>query len=89
MPPQGSALAPAAIGAAAVLCNLPLGYLRQGARKYSAAWFLWVHLSVPFIAWLRIREGVSPWWIPLFIACAVTGQLAGGRLRSPAGGGRP
>ncbi len=88
MPPQSPALAPAFIGAAAVLANLPLGYLRQGARKFSAPWFLWVHLSVPFIVWLRIREEVSPWWIPAFIACAVTGQFLGGRLRPSPPAGR-
>jgi hypothetical protein len=83
MPPHACTVGPAFIGGAAILCNLPLGYLRQGARKFSATWFLWVHLSIPFIAWLRIREGLSYGWIPLFFACAVAGQLIGGRLRPP------
>ena len=69
-----------AIGLAALLVNVPLGRLRAASRKFSAAWFVYVHLSVPFIIWLRISNRVSPWAIPAFIACAVCGQLAGGRL---------
>lgn len=69
------------IAAAALLVNVPLGYLRAGARKYSAGWFLWVHLSIPLIAALRIHNRLTPWAIPVFVACAVAGQIAGGRLR--------
>ena len=69
------------IAAAALAVNVPLGYLREGVRKFSPAWFLYVHLSIPLIAGLRIYNHVSNWMIPFFIACAVTGQLAGGRLR--------
>lgn len=66
------------IGAAALAVNVPLGLLRSRARPYSPAWFVWVHLSVPAIAYLRIRSRVSLWLIPAFIACAVAGQLLGG-----------
>ena len=69
-----------AIGLAALLVNLPLGRLRAASRKYSPAWFVYVHLSVPLIVWLRVANRVSLWAIPAFIACAVCGQLAGGRL---------
>src|SRR5512134_2686178 len=68
-------------GGIALVVNLPLGYLREGHRKLSLAWFLYVHLSVPVIAWLRISHQVSAWAIPPFIACAVIGQIAGGRMR--------
>ncbi|MBI5239183.1 MAG: hypothetical protein HY926_01795 [Elusimicrobia bacterium] len=70
----------AGIGLAAFLVNLPLGRLRARSRAYSAAWFVYVHLSVPFIIALRIANHVSLWAIPVFIACAVCGQLLGGRL---------
>jgi hypothetical protein len=70
-----------AIAVAAVGCNVPLGYLREGARKYSPAWFLYIHLSVPLIAALRIFNHLSYWNVPLFIGCAVAGQLLGGRIR--------
>jgi hypothetical protein len=73
--------------AAAFMMNVPLGYLRQGARKFSFNWFLFVHLSIPFIILIRVSMGVSNWFIPLSIASAVAGQFAGGRFRKPQAGG--
>ena len=35
----------------------------------------------PLIAGLRILNHLTYWLIPLFIGCAVAGQLVGGRLR--------
>jgi hypothetical protein len=67
--------------AAAFAMNLPLGYLRQGERKMSFKWFLYIHLSIPFIILLRLYMGISYWYIPLSIASAVAGQLGGGRFR--------
>lgn len=72
---------PLLIAALAFLCNIPLGYLREGTRRYSAAWFLYIHLSIPLIAGLRVWNRLSYWLIPLFVACAVAGQLLGGRAR--------
>lgn len=73
--------------AAAFMMNLPLGYLRQGAEKYSFNWFLYIHLSIPFIILIRLNMGISNWFIPLSIVSAVAGQLAGGRYRKPRTGG--
>jgi ABC-type thiamin/hydroxymethylpyrimidine transport system permease subunit len=67
--------------AAALVVNLPLGYVRQGYRKFSIGWFVCVHLSVPLIAYLRLANHVSALAIPAFLACAVLGQFAGGRVR--------
>ena len=69
------------IGAVALVVNLPLGYFREGTRKLSLSWFVYVHLSVPVIAYLRMSNHVSAWAIPPFIACALIGQIAGGRMR--------
>ena len=69
------------IGAAALVVNLPLGYAREGFRKFSVGWFVCVHLSVPLIAYLRLANHVSAWAIPAFLACAVLGQFVGGRFR--------
>ena len=69
------------IGATALVLNIPLGYLREGQRKFSLAWFVYVHLSIPLIAWLRIANHVTSWLIPFFILCAVAGQIVGGRVR--------
>jgi len=71
----------ALIGGAALTVNIPLGYAREGFRKFSLGWFVCVHLSVPLIAYLRLASHVSAWTIPLFVACAFVGQIVGGRVR--------
>ncbi|MDA8180366.1 MAG: hypothetical protein ACYDAX_01135 [Desulfobacteria bacterium] len=71
----------AIIGGTALTVNIPLGYAREGYRKFSVGWFVCVHLSVPFIVWLRLANHVSAWGIPAFVACAVLGQIAGGKVR--------
>jgi len=70
--------------ASAFVMNLPLGYLRQGTRKFSFMWFLYIHLSIPFIILVRLGLGISYWFIPFSIGSAVAGQVMGARLRKPA-----
>ncbi len=65
----------------ALLSNLPLGYLRQGVKKRSALWFLYIHLSIPFIIILRLHYAISWHIIPATVTCAVIGQLCGGIIR--------
>lgn len=60
------------------VCNLPLGRWRASVRKFSAKWFLAVHLSIPLIIFLRIKLGLSAWDIPLNLTAAVAGQMVGG-----------
>jgi ABC-type thiamin/hydroxymethylpyrimidine transport system permease subunit len=69
------------IGAASIVLNLPLGYAREGFRRFSLGWFVCVHLSIPLIAYLRLANHVSSWAIPAYVACALLGQVAGGRVR--------
>lgn len=64
-----------------VLVNIPLGYCRQGVEKFTFAWYFYVHISIPFIIYLRIKSGYSWKIIPLTVAGAVLGQLVGGRVR--------
>jgi len=64
----------------AIIANIPLGYLRAGARKRSLAWFAYIHASIPFIAMMRLVLGFGWRVIPFTLLCAVTGQLLGGRL---------
>jgi hypothetical protein len=66
--------------AAACLINVPLGYLRSRQRKFSAKWFLFVHLSIPLLYLARTRAGFGYWAIPLFVLAAVAGQILGGRI---------
>jgi hypothetical protein len=65
----------------ALSANIPLGYLREAARRYSPRWFLLIHLSIPFIIVLRITLGFDWTFIPLTLLCAVAGQVIGGRIR--------
>jgi hypothetical protein len=66
---------------AAILINVPLGYIRQGVPKFSFAWYFYIHISIPFIIYLRIKSGYSWKFIPLTIAGAIIGQIIGGRIR--------
>ncbi|OGW89977.1 MAG: hypothetical protein A3A73_04210 [Omnitrophica bacterium RIFCSPLOWO2_01_FULL_50_24] len=62
------------------LLNIWFGYLRRDKKKLSFLWFLYIHLSIPFIVPLRIWWDISPKWIPLLIFVAILGQLAGARF---------
>ncbi len=64
----------------ALFSNIPLGYLRMGSPRYSVRWFIYIHLSVPFIVGLRIANNISWQMIPFSIALAVAGQMIGSRL---------
>lgn len=65
----------------ALLSNIPLGYLREGSRRFSLRWFVFIHLSIPFIIALRVVNGVSWRVIPLTLGLALAGQWLGGRAR--------
>ena len=65
----------------AIAINVPLGYLRQNCRKFSLAWYFYVHISIPVIIFLRIMGGYSWRFIPLTLLGAFAGQYFGGRLR--------
>lgn len=61
--------------------NLPLGYLREGVRKFSLRWFVYIHISIPVIILLRIHYGFDWTIIPFTLGCAVLGQIIGGRIK--------
>ena len=60
--------------------NVPCGYLRENYKKFSLMWWVLVHISIPFIIFLRIRAGLSWHVIPLTLGASVAGQIAGGRF---------
>lgn len=62
----------------AVVINVPLGYLRQNCRKFSLAWYFYVHISIPVIIYLRLKGGFSWRFIPLTLLGAFAGQFIGG-----------
>ncbi|HXI09301.1 MAG TPA: hypothetical protein VNK06_00745 [Thermodesulfobacteriota bacterium] len=69
---------------AALVLNLPFGYLRVKAKKFSVMWFLYIHLPIPFIFVLRTMAGFGYKFIPILVVGAVLGQLLGGRLNASA-----
>ena len=70
----------AIITAAALVLNLPFGYLRGGTKKFSFKWFLYIHLPIPAIFLLRTSAGVGFKAVPVIIAGAVAGQIIGSRI---------
>jgi len=72
------------VSMAALVLNLPFGYLRMNTRKLSFMWFVYIHLPIPAIFILRNLAGLDYRFIPLMVAGAVAGQLLGGRLNRKA-----
>lgn len=63
------------------LINIPFGYVRSNAAKFSRKWMMAVHIPVPFVFLLRIVSGFNWTVIPLLVLSDVAGQIAGGKLR--------
>lgn len=72
-----------AVSILCLLINIPLGMLRERSRKFSLAWFFWVHASIPLIIALRIGLHLHLIAIPINIAAAVLGQAIGARRFTP------
>lgn len=66
--------------AVALAVNVPLGMWRRGMRRFSPAWFLAIHASIPLLIALRLALVGTNWVIPPEIALAVVGQVVGMRL---------
>ncbi len=63
------------------LINLPFGYWRRSAGRFSKQWMMAVHIPVPFIFLLRLLSGFGWKVIPLLMLSDIAGQFAGGKLR--------
>ncbi|NJD78509.1 MAG: hypothetical protein FIB08_15685 [Candidatus Methanoperedens sp.] len=63
------------------IINLPFGYWRFSAARFSRQWMMAVHIPVPFVFLLRIFSGFGWKVIPLLMLSFAAGQFAGGRLR--------
>jgi hypothetical protein len=70
----------AIITVAALVLNLPFGYLRGGTRKFSFMWFLYIHLPIPAIFLLRTSAGVGFKAVPVIVIGAIIGQVIGSRV---------
>jgi hypothetical protein len=72
----------AILSAFVLLINLPFGYWRGRARRFSFRWFLCVHLPVPLVIAVRVFGGAG-WEIrtyPALVGAYFAGQLLGSRL---------
>lgn len=65
---------------AALFLNIPFGYLRVKAKKFTFMWFLYIHLPIPFIFLLRTFAGLGIGYVPIIAFGAILGQFIGGRL---------
>lgn len=67
-----------------LVVNLPFGFWRAGARRFTPSWFLAVHAPVPLAVGARLLVGVG--WrlglLPLFVGAYFAGQFLGGKARN-------
>jgi len=70
------------VALAVLTLNLPFGFWRDGARRFSLSWFLAVHLPVPMVVVLRLlsRLGWRFSTFPVLVGAFFLGQFLGGRL---------
>jgi hypothetical protein len=63
--------------------NIPAGYLRAGYKKLSFMWFVFIHLPVPFVIYIRHLNGIDLSWTlaPFLFGSYFLGQYLGKKLR--------
>lgn len=68
---------------ATFLLNLPMGYWREGVRKFSWQWIVAIHAMVPVVILMRrmLDIGFAWWTFLVTIPCYFGGQFVGARLR--------
>ncbi|HSP55459.1 MAG TPA: hypothetical protein VLS25_07710 [Dehalococcoidia bacterium] len=78
--------------ATALTTNALLGLWRSGLPRFSPAWFVAIHASIPLLIAIRLLLIRPTWVIPPEIGLAFVGQFVGARLpsfRRPGLGVRP
>ncbi len=65
---------------AVFLINLPFGYWRHRAIRFSRQWMMAIHIPVPLVFLLRILSGFGWKIMPLLMFSFAAGQFAGGKL---------
>lgn len=65
---------------AVFLINLPFGYWRHRAIRFSRQWMMAIYIPVPFMLLLRILSGFDWKVVPLLMFSFAAGQFAGGKL---------
>ncbi len=66
----------------AFVLNLPFGYMRSKAKRFSFMWFFYIHVPIPFIFILRNLAGIGYQAVPVIVVGAIIGQFLGGRLNN-------
>lgn len=73
----------AELSVAIILLNIPFGYWRQGTKKFSFYWFLYIHLPVPVVILMRhiFHVSLSFATAPLLFGSYFFGQYIGKKIR--------
>jgi hypothetical protein len=66
----------------ALSTNALLGIWRSGLRRFSPAWFVAIHASIPLLIAIRLLLIRPTWVIPPEIGLAFVGQFVGARFPS-------
>jgi len=69
-----------ALFAVTFLINLPFGYARAKAKRYSFRWFLYIHVPIPLLFVARTVSHIEIKYLPVFALAAIIGQVLGGKL---------
>ena len=71
------------VAGAVLILNLPFGYWRAGAHRFSRPWLLAVHVPVPLVVALRMASGLGwrLWTFPVMVGAFFAGQYLGGSFR--------
>ena len=66
-----------------LLVNIPFGYLRARYKKLTFMWFLYIHLPVPLVIYIRFLNGIDLTWTlaPFLFGSYFLGQFIGRKWR--------
>ncbi len=68
------------IGIISFLVNIPFGMIRSRFQSYSVMWFFSIHAPIPVAAVLRRSAGLSFWYLFIFMAFGIAGQVLGKKV---------
>jgi hypothetical protein len=71
------------VAAIVFLLNIPFGYWRAHARRFSWQWFMSIHLPIPAVIAFRIFAGLGWRFVtfPVLIGAFFIGQAAGAGMQ--------
>jgi hypothetical protein len=60
--------------------NLCFGYFRAHTRRFTWPWFVYIHLPIPLVIFMRVVGGFGYTLIPVLVVTSALGQWSGGKL---------